>query len=182
MLFKTLPQWANILIYIGFGLLALYIVSFIITLFFVAIFSRKIKNNSTTINLLLAQRYEVMMDFIKLAEKKKVKIPAEEKVAISYLERVTDFQTLSKEDRDQRVLSFVHSSHNIISLCEHSPKLLKDERYSDKLVEFNDIEETYRQKSAQYNADVIGYNYWVNVPFIRVIFRLFGKKNKSLIV
>ncbi len=182
MLFNTLPKWANILIYIGFGLIGLFIVAFITTIFFVAIFTRKIKNNSTTINLLLAQRYEVMMSFIKLAEKKKVKIPAEEKVAISYLERVADFQTLSKPDRDQRVLSFVHSSHNIISLCEHSPKLVNDERYSDILVEFNDIEETYRQKSAQYNADIIGYNYWVNVPIIKVFLRLFGKKNKDLIV
>ncbi len=182
MLFNELPKWANILIYVGFGILALFIIAFITTIFFVAIFTRKIKNTSNTINLLLAQRYEVMMDFIKLAEKKRVKIPAEEKIAISYLERITDFQTLSKADRDQRVLSFVHSSHNIISICEHSSKLLHDERYSDKLVEFNDIEETYRQKSAQYNADIIGYNYWVNIPFIKIFLRLFGKKSKDLIV
>lgn len=71
MLFNTLPKWANILIYVGFGLLALFVIAFITTIFFVVIFTKKIKNNSMTINLLLAQRYEVMMNFIKLAEKKK---------------------------------------------------------------------------------------------------------------
>ncbi len=182
MLFESLDLWANIVIYVLIGLLGLFIFALLLALIFVSIFSRKIKNTSIVINLLLSQRYEIMLDFLKFAREAKIKIPVEEKNCITYLERIIDFQTLSKQDRDQRVLSFVHAAHNIISLCDRSPKLLKDERYNEKLVEFNDIEETYRQKSALYNADIIGYNYWINIPIVKIIFRIFGKHSKDLIV
>lgn len=182
MLFPSLDLWVNVLLYVALGLLCLFVLTLLLTLIFLLIFSRKIKNTSIVINLLLSQRYELMLDFLKFASNAKIKIPQEEIDSIANLERIIDFQSLSKQDRDQRVLSFVHAAHNIISLCDRSPKLLKDEHYNEKLVEFNDIEETYRQKSALYNADVIGYNYWINIPFVKILFRIFGKRNKDLIV
>lgn len=176
-----LPMWGFVLMMIAAGIVALWLIALIISIIFINIFKRRISNESSTLNLLLAQRYETMIDVIKIAEKNNITIPKEEKKSIYLLERINDFQKLAKNDRDSRVLSFIHASHNIISICEHSG-LKGNEEFIDKLVEFNDVEETYRQKSALYNSDIIGYNYWVSVLSLKTLFRLFGLKTKDLIV
>ena len=180
--FVNLPLPDRIAIIVVLSVVSLWLIALIISIIFSLIFHRKIRNNSNAINLLLTQRYEIMVSFIKIAESYRVKIPEEERKSIAYLERISNFQQLSKNDRDQRVLSFIHASHNIISLCEHSSKLVKSDEYTNNLIEFNDVEESYRQKSASYNADVIGYNYWISIPTIKFIFHLFGVRKKDLII
>lgn len=128
------------------------------------------------------QRHELMLQFIELLEKNDVKVNKEDIKAVNRLERIADFQLLLKQDRDERVLSFVHSSHNIITLCESNEPVLKDPHYTELLIQFNDIEETYRQKSALYNSNVLGYNYWVNIPFVKIFFRMAKKRSRDLIV
>ena len=177
-----LPLWAFVLIIVVASLLALFMLAFIVTSIFYHSFAKKIKKDSVAINLLMNQRYELMIQFMDLLKKHKVEVSDFDRNAINRLERVSDYQTLLKQDRDERVLSFVHSSHNIITLCETNEEVLKDPAYTDLLVRFNDIEETYRQKSALYNSNVIGYNYWVNVPFVKIFFRMAKKRSKDLIV
>ncbi len=176
-----LPLWGFVLMMIAAGLIGLWLIALIVSVIFINIFRRRINNESSTINLLLVQRYEMMTDLIKFAEYNNVNIPKEEKKSIALLERINDFQKLEKSDRDSRVLSFVHASYNIISICDRS-ELKNLEEYADKMVEFNDVEETYRQKSALYNSDIIGYNYWVSVLTLKTLFRILRIKTKDLIV
>lgn len=176
-----LPLWAFIVILVIAGLFALWLLTLIVSSIFVKEFSRRLKNGSSAINMLLAERFEIMTSLIKLAKSHDINISKEDQKSISFLERIQDFQKLSKNDRDRRVLSFVHTAHNIISVFDRS-EMVNDERYTEKLIEFNDVEESYRQKSAIYNADIIGFNYWVNVPTIKWLFKLFNLRNKDLIV
>ena len=177
-----LPMWGFVLIVVAAGLIALFILAFIITSIFYNIFAKRVKKGSVAIDLLMNQRFELMNQFLALLDKHQVEVSKEDKHAISRLERISDFQQLLKRDRDERVLAFVHSSHNIITLCENSEEVIKDPTYTDLLIQFNDVEETYRQKSALYNSDVIGYNYWVNVPVVKIFFRMAKKRSKDLIV
>lgn len=182
----NLPTWMPKPLFISLivvgGIIALWIIALITTIIFALIFNSKLNKSSKAINLLLAQRREIMTDLITLCKKHKVKVEDNDIKAINLLERIHDFQVLDKVDRDYRVLTFTHSSHNILSLCEHSSKIKEDEIYADKLIEFNDIEESYRIKSAQYNADILGYNYWISAFSVKWVYRLFGKRKRDLIV
>ena len=180
--FISLEIWQRILIIIAIVLVALWLLTLIVSIIFSLIFYYRVKNNSNAVNLLLTQRYEIMKDFIKIAENHNVSISKEDIKSIEKLERIDDFQKLKKEDRDERVLSFMHTAHNIISICNHSEAIGKDEIYADKLIEFHDTEEFYRQKSAQYNDDIAGYNYWISIFLVKFIYRMFGIKKKDLIV
>lgn len=179
---EQFPDWLFIVLLVIASLIVLWIITFIVSISFTFIFKKKLKSGSNAVNMLLDQRLEIMNVFLSFAKQYKIKLSPDDVKNIALLERIHDFQKLSKEDRDYRVLTFVHSSYNIIAACESSSKLVKDPLYPNKLVEFNDIEESYRQKSALYNSDVIGYNYWVNVPTVKSLFKLFGLKNKDLIV
>lgn len=181
-LFNNLPLHAVIIIWSIIGIFGLWFFIFILSLSFSIVFKKKIKNTSSTINMLMNQRYDVVISLMNILKKYNIQISDLDKKAISNLERVHDFQALSKDDRDNRVLTFVHSSHNILSFCESSNEVVNDEEYAKKLLIFNDTEETYRQKSALYNSDIIGYNYWVNVRVCKHLLKLFGLKTKDLIV
>ena len=177
-----LPMWGFILLIVAASLLGIFFLAFFVSLFFYHIFAKKLKKDSVAINLLLNQRYELMNQFLDLLKKHNVSVSKEDARSISRLERIADFQLLIKQDRDERVLSFVHSSHNIITLCETNESVMKDSTYTDLLLQFNDIEESYRQKTALYNSNILGYNYWVNVPVVSIFFKMAKKRSKDLIV
>lgn len=162
--------------------MVLWLILFIMCLSFSLVFSKKIKYTSSTINMLMSQRYDIVMNLIKLLDEHNIDIPKKDRDAVNNLERIHNFQDLPKNDRDNRVLTFMHSAHNIVSICESSKEIVNDERYVSLLMDFNDIEETYRQKSALYNSDIIGFNYWVNVRLCKHLLMLFGLKSKDLIV
>ncbi len=178
----SIEKWQRILLIIAFVLVALWLLVLITSIIFSLIFKKRVKNNSNAINVLLTQRYEIMKYFIKIAENHGISVPKEDIKAIEKLERVTDFQKLKKEDRDERVLSFLNTSTRIISLCDHSKEVFNDPLYQDKLIEFNDTEEIYRQKSSQYNAEIGGYNYWISIFLVKFIYRMFGIRKKDLII
>lgn len=175
------PLWAFIICMVLAGLLLLWLIILLNSFIFKTVFKRNLKNESNTINMLLYQRYEMVKDIIGIAEKNNVNIPAEEKKMIFFLERIPDFQLLSKSERDSRVLSFIHGSYNIISICDRS-SLKHNEEYIDKLVEFNDVESNYRQVSALYNSNINGYNYWISVLTVKWVYRLFKVTPKDTIV
>jgi hypothetical protein len=179
---QGLEKWQMILIIIAFVLVALWLLALIVSIAFSLVFNGKVKNSSNAINVLLTQRYEIMKYFIKIAENHGVSVPSDYIKAVEKLERISDFQKLKKEDRDERVLSFLQTSNKIISLCDHSKEVFNDPLYQDKVIEFNDTEEIYRQKSSQYNDDVIGYNYWISIFLVKFIYRMFGIRKKDLII
>lgn len=123
-----------------------------------------------------------MLRFIALANENSINVPMSYIKNINRLERIDDFQTLDKSNRDERVLAFIHGSHNILSLFEQNSALLELDTYKDNLMSYTSIEEAYRQKVALYNSDVIGYNYWANMFSMRFLFRRFGFTQKDLIV
>lgn len=177
-----LPVWAFVVVVIVAVLLGIFILTLIVSSIFTNVFKRQLKQNSSALNLLLSQRYEVVSEIVQILKKHNIEVSSDDIKAINKLERVNDFQTLLKSDRDLRVLSFIHSTHNIITLCESSEEVMKDPSYSDILIRFNDLEESYREKTALYNSNVLGFNYWINVPVVKYIFRLFKLRNKDLIV
>lgn len=177
-----LPVWAFVIVIILAVLVGILLLTLIVSIIFINVFSRQLKNNSSALNLLLSQRYELVCEIIRLLEKHKIEISENDKKAVNKLERINDFQALLKSDRDLRVLSFIHATHNIITICESNECVLKDSVYSELLVRFNDLEESYREKTALYNSDVYGYNYWINVPVVKYIYKLFKLRNKDLIV
>ena len=179
---QGLEKWQMILIIIAFVLVVLWLLALIVSIAFSLVFNGKVKNSSNAINVLLTQRYEIMKYFIKISENHGVSVPSDYIKAVEKLERISDFQKLKKEDRDERVLSFLQTSNKIISLCDHSKEVFNDPLYQDKVIEFNDTEEIYRQKSSQYNDDVIGYNYWISIFLVKFIYRMFGIIKKDLII
>lgn len=179
---QNLPTWALILIIVAISIAGLFLIYCITVFAFFKTFANKNKSHNSAINLLLNERFELMKRFIKLIESHGVLVAKEDIKSIEKLERIDDYQLLEKADRDERLLSFVHASHNLLSTALKSEEVVNDLEYSELINHFNELEEDYRQKSALYNSDIIGYNYWINVPIMKRVFKLFRVKQKDLII
>ena len=174
--------WVILLIVLGVALFAIIAWHFT-SLMFAISFKNKLRKQSNTINLLLAQRRETVLEIVKLALSHDLEISRDDIKGINRLERVEDFQSLKKEERDERIFSFIRSSYNVIHLCDASRKVSSDKGYEPLLDLYNGVEAAYRQKVARYNSDVLGYNYWVRVTGAKLFFKYVVRfKLKDLLV
>ena len=175
-------NWQMLLLNIGVVIVGLWLLALIVTIVFALIFRHMLKKVGPAINLLLNQRHDNMVELIKLLKTNKVEIDKKLIDEIDGLERIDDFQKLSKEDRDSRVLGFIHGGHALISLGKTNKEVSKSEEFKEINMLFEEIENTYRQKVADYNYAVVGYNYWVSVFFVKFAYRLFRIKPLDQIV
>ena len=175
---QVLPIILNVLVVV----VGLYILWVITSFIFAAVFKSQVDKGSKALNLFLNQRYDIMVSLMRVIRKYDVEIPKKDVDEINNLERVEDFQNFSKDERDERLLAFIHGTQNILALAERNPKILKDEEYDVLKTLLVDSENAYRQKVVQYNADVQGYNYWIAVFSTKFIHRIFKQKPKDLVI
>ena len=180
--FVDLPVYSIVLICVAAGIVFLWLFSTLLAIIFANIFGHKIKSGNKAINLLLKQRYETSKSMLEMLKKAGQKVDKNWIEIIKKFDHVSDFQKNEKSKRDSMVLDFVHISHSLFILLNDNKEKFDSEEYRILRENYNELEDVYRQKSAVYNADVIGYNYWVRVWYARFLFLMFKKRPKDLIV
>lgn len=179
---EALPKWALALVIIAAIIVGFWLLLFISSLCFTLHFRKRLRKLSTPLNLLLYERRDALLALVALLDENRVRVPEADRKALDLLERIDDFQALSKKERDRRVLGFVHAAHNIITIGERRKKVASMPSFKTLIERLAGIDDVYRQKSALYNSRVLGYNYWSNMITCRHLFRLFGLKKKDCIV
>ena len=175
-------NWGYVLLAIVLGVIALWLIAILTAFVFSSIFRSSLKKLSDALNLLLTQRRDSMIAIIKILVKHNIEVPQEDVKSINKLERVDNFQALSKDERDEKILTFIHGSHNILNLAELHEEVKNDEEYQLALNLFNDVEASYRQKVSAYNSKILGFNYWIKIPTTGFIFKLIKWTEKDLVV
>ena len=56
---------------------------------------------------------------------------------------------------------------------------LNNEEYQNVMANINELDKVYRQHLMMYNADVLGYNFWINFFPTRFIFKILRFKKKD---
>ncbi|MCD8204454.1 MAG: hypothetical protein LUC16_01310 [Coprobacillus sp.] len=173
--------WWEVLLYIILALVILFIVICIMGLIFYGYFKRVLTTRAVAINNVLRAKY----DFIKelrdntLALDKDIKVPS----LIYFDELKVDAPMIIGSDQFQstkEVLSVVTSDFtNAINL---SPTLSKNEKLKGLLLNIEELDASFRSHAAQYNSDVVGYNYWIQFIPTRFIFKLAKVQAKSSIL
>ena len=177
-----MPDWLIIVLIVLAGILALYIIGVITCLIFSKVFSVKIKFSNNALNVLLHQRHEFALKIILLLEENGIEVSSESKKAIEKLERIDNFQALEKNDRNDRISVFSHQMADFMLTIKANSAKIGEETTNKIIKEFKDLEDDYRQKSSVYNADIIGYNYWINALLVKWISKLFKRRSKDIVM
>lgn len=175
-------NWGYVVLGIVGGIIALWLIAVLTAFVFSLIFKSSLKKLSDALNLLLTQRRDSMIAIIRIFVKHKIEVPPEDVRSINKLERIDNFQALSKDERDEKVLTFVHGSHNILNFAEQYEEVKNDEEFELAVNLFNDVEAAYRKKVSAYNSKIQGFNYWIKIPTTKFVFKLIKWTDKDLIV
>ncbi|MFA6943122.1 MAG: hypothetical protein WCQ71_04655 [Bacilli bacterium] len=173
-------NWYTILILVV-GIVALvYVLGLIITLGFVVTFKRKLSEHSRALVIVLNQKTESLINLIGIIERNGIKLDPRyaallKEIDIKSFERI--YSVESKKSRE--TLSYV--KQELSGIANKSVDFKKNEEFKLASSLIISLDEQFRFLVATYNADVIGYNYWIRFKPYGYIFLLNKTENKDII-
>ena len=134
-------------------------------------FIRRINRRLDAIDVLLAQKYEVLRLVGKLFKKYKVSLPSEfeDDLAPHFDERLKE---VTGTERTTIRSYLLKATQAVLFYGEQSKKLAADTEFIGLKKPLVEADDDYRKAVANYNADVLGYNYWISVILWRWVARL----------
>ena len=161
-------------------IVALYLLAVIFDIIFVASFSSILSRHEHDLYLTLTNKKDNLDRLLTLLNKNGVKL---DKKTIEPLEK---FDLKSIEHQDGEEARVAREQLTLISeyllLTSRSDKKISE---SDEFMEINasidEIEKFYRQHVLLYNADVLGYNFWISFVPTAYIYKILKKKKKDII-
>ena len=161
-------------------IVALYLLAVVFDIIFVASFSSILSRHEHDLYLSLTNKKDNLDRLLALLNKNGVKL---DKKTIEPLEK---FDLKSIEHQDGEEARVAREQLTLISeyllLTSRSDKKISE---SDEFMEINasidEIEKVYRQHVLLYNADVLGYNFWISFVPTAYIYKILKKKKKDII-
>jgi len=173
-------EWYEILIIVIGSFVLLYVLGFIVNLAFVATFKRKINEHRKAITIVLTQKKEALLNLVLIMEKSDSKLDPRffallQDIDENYFSKIYSIET--KKARE--TLSYVRQE--LVGKSNKSNDLQKNEEFKLSIASINSLDEQFRVLLASYNADIIGYNYWIAFKPYRYLFLLNKTEKKDLI-
>ena len=173
-------EWYEILIIVIGSFVLLYVLGFIVNLAFVATFKRKINEHRKAITIVLTQKKEALLNLVLIMEKSDSKLDPRFFALLQDIDENYFSKIYSNETKKAReTLSYVRQE--LAGISNKSNDLQKNEEFKLSIASINSLDEQFRVLLASYNADIIGYNYWIAFKPYRYLFLLNKTEKKDLI-
>ena len=159
---------------------ALYLLLVITDLIFVFTFNSILKKHNKSLSVILNTKYDNLKKILLIFEKLNIKINENilanfNKIKLSDLNK--QYTASCKTARD--TLSILRNE--VLFVASNNPVLEKHNEFLMAKENILELDDVYRVNIAMYNADILGYNYWVRFLPCRYIFLLAKIKTKELI-
>lgn len=165
---------------IVFSSLALvYILLFLMNLAFIHIFLKKLKEHKHALNIIFIQKYEVISQLIHLLKKQNVDIDDKFVELFNEISK-DDFSSFECEECENSRNKLALLKQEILGTCKKHEEILKNNEYKNFAESLTLIDNQIRYLVISYNADIIGYNYWIRFKPYRYILSLSGLKEKDI--
>ena len=156
----------------------IYILILIVSISFVWSFASIMSHHSHDITVILTNKRDNFIKLANLLSNSGVKL---EKKQVDSLNNF-DLKRIEKQDGEDAKLA----REELTSLGEYyiltataNESSLNSEEYFHISSNINELEKVYRQHLMMYNADVLGYNFWINFFPTRFIFKILRFKKKD---
>lgn len=161
-------------------ILTLYILLIILDLIFVFSFKSILRKHNKSLAVILNTKYDNIQKMISVIDKYGITIDSP---------ALKEFENIDVKDLNKQYTAKCKAARDILSILRNElvflssshPILEQDEIFvmaKENIIQLDDV---YRVNIAMYNADVLGYNYWIRFLPCRYIFLLLKTKTKDLI-
>lgn len=143
-------------------------------------FKARLRRGTNGLNLLLSQRLDTIQTIVELLKKNSVSISEDDRACFENLDQF-DFSKPNEEIIRVSVAAIKEATSRLQSICQNNQEIVSGEAFQLHFGLLEDLERNYRSLIGAYNANVIGYNYWIKVPTIGFIARLFRNRPRTLL-
>ncbi len=161
-------DWWDIAILIVIIFAGLYVAALIIFAYQMSQFDKRIAKSLEAIDVLIAQKYDMLRLIGKLFVKHDIKVPVE-----FVLDVRPDFEkTLLDISPDERAVIrafLMRTAQALFYYGEVNSALAANGDYVAIKENYAEIDRQYRQAVVLYNADAVGYNYWSGLLWFRFV-------------
>jgi hypothetical protein len=157
-----------------------YILLIITDLIFVFSFKTILRKHNNSLSVILTTKYDNIKKIVELFSKYNVHLDEELIEQLDQLNPSVFAKQHSVECKKAReLLSRIRSDINYIMTSNSS--IEKHAEFILAMENVKELDDVYRMNIAMFNADVLGYNYWIRFLPCRYIFSIFKVKTKELI-
>lgn len=175
----NLPEWAIALIIVG-AVIGSWFLLLITDVIFVLTFRTILKKHVSALTVILNTKYINLTKIFQKAKDNGIELSDRLKEILSKMDEIGFTKHDSKLGEEMRAyLSYLGEEAKHIILRNKS--LLDDPEMEIIQTNLKDIEIQLRSAIAMYNADVLGFNYWINFLPTRIVYKLLKIKKKELI-
>lgn len=179
-MFNQLPQALNITLTVIIIIILVWVAFLLVDLFFVLFFSTILKKHSKGMTVILNTKYENTKKLYELIQSYKVDINEKLLVELQNIDLNAFNQHDSEEaEKTRNILSYLKDEAMFVA--NKNKELLEKPDFQIAKNNVLELDVQYRSSIAMYNADVLGYNYWISFLPCRFVFKLFKKKKKNII-
>ena len=175
-----MPQPLLITLIVIAGIIGLWFLLLVVNLIFVFSYLAIFRKHKNAIAVILFTKYENIGKLIAIIKQSNIEIDG--KLEANYKEIPQNaFENPESEVYIKAKDTLSYLKDEIVFLVNQHPELLENPEFVQARNNVNDADLIYRSNVVMYNADVLGYNYWIRFLPCRFIFKLFRYKKKEII-
>lgn len=175
-----LPDWLTILLIVIGSLIAIWILLLIVNLIFFGFFNSVFKKHKKAMTVILYSKLENMEKLFAILKQSGIKIDERLNNMLSEI-NVEDFQEPNMEQFEKSKNALSYLKDEIMFIANQNPDLNSNPDFIQAKNNVLESDQIYRSNVVMYNADVLGYNYWIRFLPCRFVFKMFKVKKKQII-
>lgn len=156
----------------------IYLLIMIVSISFVWSFRSIMSHHSHDITVILTNRRDNYIKLADLLNKSGVKIDKKQVEALNNFD-LKRIETQDGEDAKNAREELTSLGEYLVMTATANEASLNNEEYPNVMANINELDKVYRQHLMMYNADVLGYNFWINFFPTRFIFKILRFKKKD---
>ena len=175
-----MPQPLVITLIVIGGLLALWILLLIVNLIFVSSFNAIFKKHRKALTVIIYTKFENMNKLFSVLNHNGIKYDNRLNALLSDIDTKT-FDDPATPQFEKSKNSLAYLKDEIMFVANQNEELKENIEYQQVKKNIEESDLMYRNNVTMYNADVLGYNYWINFLPCRFVFKMFKVKRKEII-
>ena len=162
------------------AVVAVWVLFLIVNLIFVASFSSIFKKHKKSVPVILYTKYEALNQLASLMKQSGIKLDNRYIALLSDISP-NEFQEPGSQqfEKVKNMLSYLRDE--MMFVANQNPEFKESFEFTQIKKNISDADLQYRNTVAMYNADVLGYNYWIRFLPCRFVFIIFRVKKKEII-
>lgn len=177
---EDMPQELKITLIVIASIIGVWLLLLAVNLIFVGSYLTIFKKHRKAMVVILYTKLENMKRLFAIVRQSGVEVDNRLVVLLNDIREV-DFDNPESQacEKSRNTLSYLKDE--VLFLVNRNNDLQNDVDFIQVKNNINESDMQYRNNVTMYNADVLGYNYWIRFAPCRFIFKMFKVKKKDII-